>query len=463
MVNAIDQYCLVASKWITNPCSVDIRFVAEKTDSQETFQVILARVSFYPFHLKNKEEFSFEINAGDFWFGQQQFTDVAAETAISMLREAADGKVAVYGKALRLSDMSIGFPQRVAAPNEWLNTLGLRVRTSISQNDALLRRDENQSLDDALRRASPPFDGMSDLCNWLNFPNLLQSQIPGTIEIHVDTPIDVVFEQSSVADGRVNVTLVSHSNLDVSTIGLAVYGVPSLGVTGRRQVRVEEIQWDAPIDHKRFGKASIEIPGIDAALVMLSLGDVYVRRQWFTDPIRSRNLRLLSTRHFDRDLKMVRRYLLDEAHQDKFELAIAAIAHLSGYSAMVQLEKDAPDLIVTTPSGQIAIVECTIRTADIPAKVGKLVDRREALNKTLSTGGRQTTVLAILACQLDKDQIAATQYEMALKGVLLVPKESLNRQLYWLNEPGDPDTQYGRLLQLLSRLRTAQSGQPSEN
>ncbi|WP_157798527.1 hypothetical protein [Dyella ginsengisoli] len=448
MPSITDDYICALSKWIAGPCSIDIRFVAERTGEAGIFQVLFVQIHFYPLSSGNEEAFNFESRFENFIFGQQILTNVGLENSISVLQGAAAGEVVVYDKRLRLSDVSIGFPEWIETPNEWFNSLGFRIKTSTSHNDALLKCSRHQYQDEALRRATPPFDGLKDLCGWLNFSSLLDLPVPGTIEIRAEAPVDLVFAECTVANGSVTLKLLSHANLDVSDIGLAVRGVPSPGVTGRRQLG-GDVQWDSPVDHTRTGSVSVEISGIDSVLVMLSLGDAYVRRQWFTDSIRSRNVRLLSTRYFDHDLKMVQRYLLDEVNQDKFELAVAALAHLSGYSAMVQLEKDSPDLILITPAGQVLIVECTIRTADVPAKVGKLVDRREALRRALSTDGREASVVAVLACQLGHNQIAATQSELAAKGVILASKEELNWQLNTLNAPVNPDAQYARLVQML--------------
>ncbi len=194
LTSKANDYSVVASKWITGPCSIDIRFIAEKTNTVDVFQVIFVQIHFYPKSSGNEEAFNFESRVGNFWFGQQILTDVGVDAASSILQEASSGKVVVFENSLRLSEMSIGFLEWIATPNEWFNSLGFRVKTSVSHNDALLRSSRDQSLDDAFRRATPPFDGLHDLCNWLNFASLLELPVPGTIELRVDAPVDLVFE-----------------------------------------------------------------------------------------------------------------------------------------------------------------------------------------------------------------------------------------------------------------------------
>lgn len=98
-----------------------------------------------------------------------------------------------------------------------------------------------------------------------------------------------------------------------------------------------------------------------------------------------------------------------------------------GFTPSVQLEKDAPDLIVTTPGGKLAIVECTTHISDFASKVGKLVDRRGALSKQLSASGHPGQVATVLICKLPRDQIAAQTDELRTHNIILRAGDDLLR------------------------------------
>ena len=106
---------------------------------------------------------------------------------------------------------------------------------------------------------------------------------------------------------------------------------------------------------------------------------------------------------------------------------------------MLPLETDAPDLIVTTPSGRLAIVECTTRIADFASKVGKLVHRRGSLSKSLGSSVQRLTVSAILVCQLPRNQIAAQTSALGLHQVILLTGEDLAEAFNRLRFTTDPD------------------------
>jgi hypothetical protein len=169
------------------------------------------------------------------------------------------------------------------------------------------------------------------------------------------------------------------------------------------------------------------------------IGTSTIRRQWITDPNKARNNRYMAVNHFDRELRKIRTAILESADSAKFEQGIAALLFLLGYSPAQQLETDSPDLIVTTPGGQLLLIECTLKTSDLPAKLGKLVDRRGSLTKSLASAGHQTEILAVLVCQLPRNQIAAHNEELRSRKVLLLAHEDLASGFDRVRYPTDPD------------------------
>ena len=179
---------------------------------------------------------------------------------------------------------------------------------------------------------------------------------------------------------------------------------------------------------------------------MLVVGKITAQRQWFTDPLKAVNLRFLATQFYDENLKQLHQALLSPTDSRKFEQAIAALLFVLGFAPAVQVETNAPDLIVASPSGQLIVAECTTKIADFHSKLGKLIDRRRALARTLTNAQHNGRVHAFLVCALPRDQIAATQRELIQNQIVLVCREQIEAALLQVNAPGNADVMLENLL-----------------
>jgi hypothetical protein len=94
---------------------------------------------------------------------------------------------------------------------------------------------------------------------------------------------------------------------------------------------------------------------------------------------------------------------------------------------------------VSTPGGQILLLECTLKISDFSTKVGKLVDRRGSLQRFLEEAGRRSQILAVLVCRLPRAQIAAHNEELHSRKVVLLANEDLSAGLDRVRNPEDPD------------------------
>lgn len=440
-----------ASQWITDPCSIDIRFAARKVEAGGGWEILTAHIAIVPFPLVNSKNYEFSLEIGDFWFGQEQLHDVPVTLAQKLIQDACDGTIPVYGKSIATGPANKNY-SRANLGDEWyVSHAGLLI---IAYPQPIGRPRVTSAIDDELRRSSPPFDGLQDLLNWLSLANDFNDEGQIRLRINLAAPADVAMDRTKVENGKVQVTVIAHPELDPKSLHVAVRGAPPRGITSRMQI-ADKLTWEPPAEGKKFGSTIVDLPGVDSAQIMLAVGNQYVRRHWFVDPVRSQNERFLAMRLFDGNLKIVRRYLLDEHNPDKFELAVAALIFMMGFNSAVQCETDAADIVVITPSGRLALVECTLRLSDVPAKVGKLVHRREALAKVLSTDGRVVQVLSVLVCQADHAQVASYEIDLAHKGVLLVAKEQLAQQIdSGLHYPSDPEKVYLAALERLVQLTT---------
>lgn len=371
---------------------------------------------------------------------------------MDLLLQAANGEIdSPDGKLSLARDRPHDFYSEMSLRERWFSELHLQVIGSHIPSPSAM---DLAAVDSALRAAAPPFDGLSEAAMWLGFSQPGTTNRPPSIDIRVGPPCDLNFQSCSLLNDRLDIALLAHQNFDIRRVGLAVRGAPGVGLDARKQVS-EEIKWGTVRAGRRVGKARVRLKNADSALVMLMIGRSTVRRQWFLDPQKARNNRLLAIQHFDQDLKMIRGAVLETTDSARFEQGVAALLFLLGFSPCIQLETASPDIIVTTPGGRLVIVECTTKIADFSAKLGKLVDRRGSLTKSLSASRHPSEVVAVLICRLPRDQIAAQVQELRSRSIILIAGEELVSGFNLVRHSNDPDE---ILDEAFSSLSAAQQG-----
>ncbi len=429
----VASFLLSADDWVCDGYSLDVRYVATATGSGP--EILAASLLLNPLP-PQRTDLGFHISGSRFLIGQIQIPAARKAMLVLAIKRAVAGEIYVADQTLRLlPDSALDFYSEMLFRERWFSELHLQVLGARRPQPSSL---ELATADNEIRCATPPFDGVTDACNWLGL------RVPGTgeevnsLSIRVGPPVDMIFDECRLSADRLTLTLHAHPKFDISRVSLAVRAVPGSGLLGRQQV-AGEITWRRVKSGRRCGVVKIDLPKADSALAMLMIEGGTVRRQWFIDPTKARNNRYLAVQHFDRDLRMVRAAVLESSDSVKFEHGIATLLFLLGFTPSVQLETDAPDLVVTSPSGKLTIVECTIRISDIAVKLGKLVDRRGSLSKYLVASGHPAEVNAVLVCRSPLDQLPAQASEASRNKVMLLTNENLLSAFDRVRSPNDPD------------------------
>lgn len=426
------MFISAAEDWVCDSFSVDIRYFAGKHENDiHLWEALIVLNPLPPLH-----DMNFHVETSQFYAGQFQLSKQPKQKSLKLLNRAAQGQIDVYGHSFCLSgEQPFSLYSEMIHRDRWFSDLHLQV---IGTRQSIPSAIDVASIDNALRRNALPFDGLADIAGWLGLGDPRYSNNPPSINIRVGPPVDLIFSECKLENDQLRLILYAHPRFDISRVGLAVRAVPGSALESRKQVK-SEINWKRARDGKREGIALIGLEQADSVLVMLMIGDTTVRRQWILDPAKARNSRLIAIQHFDRDLRMVRQAVLEPLGSDHFEKGIAALLFLLGFAPVLQVEKDSPDLVVTTPSGKLVIVECTTRFSDFSAKLGKLVDRKVSLSRALQASGHHSRVDAVLVCALPKAQIATQADELKIHQVILVTNEELLVAFDRLRFPNDPD------------------------
>lgn len=429
-----DQFLKASEDWVCDGCSIDIRYVARKIGKIK--HLLAASVGVAP--LPPTEDMGFILETSEICAGQFQLSGQKKLDLLKLLRNAAQGRLEVNGLSLDLScDQNYDYHSDLIFGDKWFTEFKLQVNGSRDSAHTLTHIDSCK-IDDALRQCSPPFDGLTDLTGWLGLKNPHQSHEAPSIIISILPPVDLNFLESRLENDVLHLELSAHPNFDLSLLDVSVRAVPGVGIRSRRKV-ASEIKWKRIKKGLREGFARIHLDKADSALAMFLIGHVTFRRQWFLDSSKSANNRLVTVQLFDKELRMVRNALFESADSTRFEMGVAALLFLMGFAPVVQLENDSPDIVVTTPRGRIILVECTTRIADFSSKLGKLVDRKRSLSKTLEDSKTPTQVDGVLVCALPKDQIAIRADELQAHQVVLMTKDELQSALEKIRFHTDPD------------------------
>jgi hypothetical protein len=421
-----------AEQWLCDGYWLSIRYVAGvERDGAKIWDAAI-----YLNPLPPDQDNSFKIETEDVLVGQYQHTSKKRTSLMKILKEATKGSLSIPGKKLLLpSSDRIDYYSELHHRDRWATELHLNVRGGRPAPPSSIRL---AAIDNALRSASPPFDGLPDALSWLGLSENQGLTNQPSITIKSNPPVDLIMNQSTLQNDLAEIHIHAHPKLDVNRISLALRAAPGEGISSRFQA-THLIEWQGVQGGVRRGIARASAKNADNLLAMLMLEKQMIRRHWFIDSSKARNNRLVAAQHFDAELKMTRNAVFESNDSARFENGVAALLFLLGFTPAVQLETAAPDIIVTTPSGRMIIVECTTRIADFPNKLGKLVDRRGSLSKNLVAASHSLEVSAVLVCRLPRDQIAAQVEVLRQNKVLLVANEDLTSAFHRLRLPKDPD------------------------
>lgn len=417
-----------ANEWLCDPYSVEIRYLAIREDDANV--LLSCTINFWP--IKFATQKSLAIVANNLIAGQEQLNDLSLEEIMLFINSLEQGNLVLNNITLSLiANDSLSFYTEMISNDRWYCDAHLLI---LGEHKNPISNIEIAKINSALRQEKLPFDGLNDLVTYLNLPDPFSSQRPPQIEIRISPPTDIRIEESSLSKGKFNLTLHAHPKLNTKNISLAFRTFPET-LTSRKQVS-SQIKWNSRKDGLQVGKLALGAAKAFAVQAILMVGSNTVRRQFFDDILKVPNRRLFAISAFDKDLKMLKQALSD-THSSNFEKAVNSLAYILGFSGGVINETNAPDLILSTPSENLVIIECTTRIADFYAKLGKLVDRKNSLITLLESSGDSRKVYSYLVCGLPKNQIAHDENYFAKHKVTLLTKESLDELLNQLKFPQD--------------------------
>lgn len=311
---------------------------------------------------------------------------------------------------------------------------------------------EQTKFDWELKAAPQPFDSLDELLSILVLGGKREDS--ANIEIVAYHVAEMNFNSVvSGTDAKPSVFLAKSLDTSKCQIGYRVFMHGK--VVDRGSIQGGNLTWSEQ-DKSLQGEGWVGIPQGAVLHCVASYAGYAQHQGWIADPTHSQNSRRVSLEAFDDRLEILRDYLFEEQKPRKsardFEFGVAWLMWMLGFSITqvggTARTSDAPDILATTPQGNVLVVECTTGLLKTENKLAILVDRTEAVRKRLaSSGNSHLKLLPIIVTAKTKEEVKADLEQAHKLGVVVVTQEDLLELLQQTIAAPDAETIYARALE----------------
>lgn len=295
-----------------------------------------------------------------------------------------------------------------------------------------------ERIDWRLKAGTSPMESLSDLavqCG-LGIPDELC-----TFEC-VGLNVIGVGVDSSVIGAKARIRVVTSTEIDTSHVRLGYKIFQRNAPPLRLSVGGSSLEWSEPVGSMVSAIHEFEVESNALVQAFVSYAGEAQQQYWILNPTSTTNIRLAIFAHLDRDLRVLESVLnpvkddRKDSTSSQFEAGVAVLCTLLGFSAislgkaLPQLQ-DAPDHILISPKGDIAVIECTTSHIDKNDKLTQLFGRAQAIRSLLNEAGFQgRRLLAVIVTSLSVGEIAKSDTEKAHQlGISVVAKEDLKEAI----------------------------------
>lgn len=293
---------------------------------------------------------------------------------------------------------------------------------------------EQTKFDWELKAAPKPFDSLDELLSILALGGSRDDS--ANIEIVAYHVAEINFS-SVIADTDAKPSVFLAKSLDSSKCQIGYRVFLHGRVVDRGSVQGSDLTWTEQ-DVTLQGEGWVGIPQGAVLHCVASYAGYAQHQGWLADPAHSQNARRVSLEAFDDRLEILRDYLFEEQKLRKnardFEFGVAGLIWMLGFSITqaggTARTAEAPDILATTPQGNILVVECTTGLLKAENKLAILIDRTEAVRKRLfQSGNSHLKLLPVIVTSKTKEEIKADLEQAQKLGVHVVTQETLQELL----------------------------------
>lgn len=307
---------------------------------------------------------------------------------------------------------------------------------------------EPSLLDWELRAGITPFDGVHELLAEYALGGLFSDAV--TVEIVATAILGFDGNSSQIEAGSAVISVRIASALEVDKVSVGYREIVAGKIVRRGSVPGSQFQWTS-IGDMQIGTHHM---AVDAAALLHCYGiyNKVAQTHWFvSDPANFQNVRRVLIEAIDPGLAIAAEFLGRVRSKGQnardLEVAVAWLFWMHGFST-VQLGTTArtqefSDLILMSPQGHVAIVECTTGLLKADNKMPKLVARSSSVRERLNhTGNSHVKLLPVMVSSLPRAELQADLDQATRLGVLVIAREELDQLMVRTIIPNDADKMF---------------------
>lgn len=304
---------------------------------------------------------------------------------------------------------------------------------------------EPSVLDWELRAARTPYDNLQELMNEYMLSGILSDVI--TLEIIGTAMMAIDGGTSSVTGEVATISINLAKSLDKDKVAVS-YRLFSQGkVIARSSIEGNRFDW---VEREEFnrGTHTLIVP-LAAVLHCYSLYSGVAHTHWFvSDPSASQNSRRSIYESFDPGAGILNEFLTRKNTRGRdardFEAGIAWLFWMLGfgvaYLGSTGRTQDFADIIVTTPSGHIAVIECTTGLLRADNKLPNLFQRATTVRRQLEQSNNgHLRLLPVIVTSLAREEVKADLEQAERLGALVLTRDEIDQLVLGTLTPGDAD------------------------
>jgi hypothetical protein len=292
---------------------------------------------------------------------------------------------------------------------------------------------DTQSLDWELRGATPPYDGIFEL---LNEYRLFQLAEIGTIEV-VAYSVCAVDHRSAVDGEQAHFAFQLAPSLSPEGFSAGFRIIDQGKTVARSRIAGTEFTWQDEGFHQ-FGTKDLAVPRAAVVHAVATYNGAAQHHFFFGDPNTFQNPRRAALEALDISKAFLGEIVekagarANRAEKNNFEAIVPWIFWAHGFGithigAVPQLQ-EAPDAVMTTPSGHFVVMECTVGMLKGDQKLQKLHERALAVRRGLDASKQQhLRVLPIIVTAKTLDEVRPDIPEAEKLGIFVVARAQLDQ------------------------------------
>lgn len=209
------------------------------------------------------------------------------------------------------------------------------------------------------------------------------------------------------------------------------YRIISAGNVTRGSIAGSNLEWASEAG-REIAWAALEVPPAAVFQTFACYDGVAYQHWWIQDPQNSQNPRRAVFARSDPGLATLTSFLGDQPMKQArdLEFAVSWLLWLLGFSpahlGANQKMSDAADILVSTPQGHFAAVECTTGVLKAGHKLSLLVERTEVVREALRLSNCQHfRVLAVIVTTKTRDEVRGELDDARKAGIVVITRNEL--------------------------------------